>query len=161
VTFFFCLSRVKACIGQRPALCDTLLPMVALSCGNTAIVPPSSPPTTTLHVSKLSGASRVRHFYQGSSALSHWCLSSLSPTLFRSETAGVSRDSSLVPPWPTATSPRYSNSRTTYLYRRGRTRRSSPSVSVRRRACSLFSVSLMHGFLCQWPGFSPSLLFKF
>ena len=166
----FYLSRVRAFLGHRHGLCHTLSSLVALSCGNTATVPPRSPPTTTLHVSRLTEASTVRPFYLGSSTLSCWCLSRLSPTLYRSEMAGISRDSPTVPPWPTATSPRCSNSRTTYLYRRGRTqgarwcpwihRRSSPPASIRRRVCSLFFVTMPRGSRCQWPSFRPPLLFK-
>ena len=142
-------------------LCHTIPSLVAPSSGNTAVVPPRSPPTTTLHVSRLTGAVRVRPFYLGSSALSHRCLSRPSPTLYRSEMAGVSRDSSAVPPWPTATSFCCSSPWTTYLYRRGMTqgarwcpwihRRSSPSASIHRRVCLMFSVSLTRGSHCQWP----------
>ena len=95
---FFCLSHIRACLGHCRGLCHTLPSLVAPSCGNTAAVLPCSPPTTTLHVSRLTGASRVRSFYLGSSALSHWCLSHPSPMLYQSEMAGVSRDSPAVPP---------------------------------------------------------------
>ena len=145
---FFCLSHIRACLGHRRGLCHTIPSLVAPSSGNTAVVPPCSPPTTTLHVSRLTGAVRVRPFYLGSSALSHWCLSRPSPMLYWSEMAGVSRDSSIVPPWPTATSFCCSRPWTTYLYRRGMTqgarwcpwihRRSSSSASICRRVCSLF-----------------------
>jgi len=74
--------------------------------------------------------------------------------------AGVSRGSSVVPPWPTATPFRRCNPRVTYLHRCGITlgacwcpwihRRSSPSVSIRRRVCTLFSGSLTRGTRCQW-----------
>jgi len=121
---------------------------------------PRSPPTSTPHVSRLTGAIRVRRFYQESSALSHWCLSRSSPTLYRSEMAGVSRGSSAVPPWPTATPLHCSNPRATYLYRCGITpgarwcpwiyRKSSPSASIRRQVCPLFSGSLTRGTRCQW-----------
>ena len=37
--------------------------------GNTAAAPPCSPPTSTSHVSRLTGAVRVRRFYLESSAL--------------------------------------------------------------------------------------------
>jgi len=92
--------------------------------------------------------------------LSHWCLSCPFPTLNRSEMAGVSRDSSTMPPWPIATPFCCSNPWTTYLYRRGMTQgahwcpwihqRSLPSASIRRRVWPLFSVSLTRGSRCQW-----------
>jgi len=118
---FFYLSHVRACLGHRHGLCHTLSSLVAPSCGNTVAVLPRSPPTTTLHVSRLTGASRVRSVYLGSSVLAHWCLSRPFPTLYRSEMAGVSRDSPAVPPWPTTTPSCSSNPWTTYLYRRGKT----------------------------------------
>ena len=117
----FCLSQVGAFLGHRCVLCHTLSSLVAPSCGNTAAVLPRSTPTTTLHVSKLTGANRVRPFYPESSTLSRWCLSRLYPSHYWSEMAGVSQDSLAVPPWPTVTSSRCSNPRTTYPYQRGRT----------------------------------------
>jgi hypothetical protein len=121
---------------------------------------PRSPPTSTPHVSRLTGAIRVRRFYLESSALSHWCLSRSSPTLYRSEMAGVSRCSSAVPPWPTATPLCRCNPSVTYLHRCRITpgarwcpwicRRSSPSASIRRRVRPLFSGSLTRGTRCQW-----------
>ena len=157
---FFCLCHDRACWGHRCGLCHTLPSLVAPSCDNTTVVPPRSPLTTTLHMSRLTGASRVRSFYLGSSALSHWCLSHPSPMLYQSKMVGVSWDSPAVPPWPTATSSRCSNPWTTYLYRRGKTqgacrcpwihRRSSPSASIRRRVSSLLSVSLTCRSRCQW-----------
>jgi len=157
---FFCLSHVRACLGHHRGRCHTLPSLVAPSWGNTAAVPPRSPSTTTLHVSRLTEASRVRSVYLGSSTLSHWCLSRPSPTLYWPEMASVSRDSPAVPPWPTTTSSSCSNPWTTYLYRRGKTQgacwcpwnhwRSSLSASIHRRVCSLFFVSLTRGSSCQW-----------
>ena len=68
---FFSLSHVRICLGHRRGLCHVILALVTPSSGNTAAVPPRSPPTTTPHVSRLTGAVRVRLFYLGSSALSH------------------------------------------------------------------------------------------
>ena len=68
---FFCLSHVRASLGECRGLCHTIPSLVAPSSGNTVAMPPRSPPTTTLHVSRLVGAVSVRPFYLGSSALSH------------------------------------------------------------------------------------------
>jgi len=91
---FFSPSHVRACLGHRRRLCHAIPALVTPSCGNTVAVPPRSPSTTILHVRRLTGAIRVRPFYLESSALSHWCLSSPFPTLYRSEMAGVSWGSS-------------------------------------------------------------------
>jgi len=111
-------------------------------------------------VSRLTGAIRVRRFYLESSALTHWCLSRPSPTLYRSEMAGVRRGSSVVPPWPTATPLRSRNPSATYLHQCRITpgarwcpwirQRSSPLASICRRRSPLFSGSLTRGTHCQW-----------
>jgi len=157
---FFSPCCVKVCLGLGVGSCHAILASVPPSCGNTAAAPPRSPPTSTSHVSRLTGVIRVRRFYLESSALSHWCLSRSSPTLYRSEMAGVSLGSSAVPPWPMATPLRRCNPSVTYLHRCGITpgarwcpwirRRSSPSTSIRRRGCPLFSGSLTRGTRCQW-----------
>ena len=72
---FFSLYHVRTCLGHHRGLCHAIPALVTPSSGNTAAVPPRSPPTTTPHVSRLTGAVRVRLFYLGSFALSHWCLS--------------------------------------------------------------------------------------
>ena len=138
---FFSPSRVSACLGQGRGLCHAILALVSPSCRNAATAPPRSPPTTTPHMSRLTGAIRVRRFYLESSALSHWCLSRPSPTFYRSEMAGVSRGISVVPLWLTATPLRRSNPRATYLYRRGITQGSCWCPWVRHRSSpSVFSV---------------------
>ena len=146
---FFWLSHVRACLGHHRGPCHTILPLVTPSSENTAAVPPRSPPTTTPHVSRLTGAVRVKPFYLGSSTLPHWCLSHPSSKLYQSEMAGVSWDSSVMLPCPTAIPFRCFHPWTTYLYQRGMTQgarwcpwihqRSSPLVSIRRRVCSLVS----------------------
>ena len=104
---------LKVCSGHAiPA-------SVPPSSGNMAAAPPCSPPTSTPHVSRLTGAIRVRRFYLESFAVVHWCLGRSSPTLYRSEMAGVSRGSSAMPPWPTATPLRRCNPSVTYLHRCG------------------------------------------
>jgi len=156
---FFPLSHVKVCLGLGVGSCHAILVEAPPSCGNTAAAPPCAPPTSTSHVSRLTRAVRVRRFYLESSALTHWSLSCSFPTLYRSEMAGVSRGSSAVPPRPTVTPLRRCNPSATYLHRSGITpgarwcpwirRRSSPSASIRRRRCPLFSGSLTRGTRCQ------------
>jgi len=156
---FFPPSRVRVCLGLGCGPCHAIPALLLASRGNTATAPPRSPPTSTPHVSRVTGAIRVTRFYLESSALSHWCLSHSSPMLYRSEMAGVSQGGSAVPPWPTATPHRRSNPRVTHLYRCGITlgarccpwirRKSSPSASIRRRVCPLFSGPLTRGTRCQ------------
>ena len=144
----FLLSHVKVGLGVGVGPRHAIPAETPLSCGNTV----AAPPTSTLHVSRLTGAIRVRRFYQESSALTHWCLSRPSPMLYRSEMDGVSRGSSVVPPWPTATPLRRCNPSATYLHRCGIAlgarwcrwirRRSSPSARICRRRSPLFSGSL-------------------
>jgi len=72
---FFPLRCVKVYLGLGVGSRHAILALVPPSRGNTAAAPPCSPPMWTSHVSRLTGAIRVRHFYLGSSALTHWCLS--------------------------------------------------------------------------------------
>jgi len=116
---FFLPSHVRVCLGLGCGPCHAIPALVPPSCGNTAAAPLRSPPTSTPHVSRLTGAIRVRRFYLESFAVVHWCLGRLSPTLYRSEMAGVSRGSSAVPPWPTATPLHRCNPSVTYLHRCG------------------------------------------
>jgi len=155
----FPLSRVKVRLGLGVGPCHAIPAEAPLSCGNTTAAPPCSPPTSTSHVSRLTEAVRVRRFYLESSALTRWCLIRSSPTLYRSEMAGISRGSSVVPPWPTATPIHRCKTSATYLHRCGFTlgarwcpwirRRSPPSVNIRRRRSPLFSGSLTRGTRCQ------------
>jgi len=152
---FFPPSYVRVLLGLGCGSCHAIPALLSPSCGNMAAAPPRSPPTSTPHVSRLTGAIRVRRFYLESSTLSHWCLSRSSPTLYRSEMASVSRGSSAMPPWPTATPLRRCNPSVTYLHRCGITpgarwcpwirRRSSPSASIHWRVRPLFSRSLTCG----------------
>ena len=87
LSLFFPLSRVKVCLGLDVGSRHAILAFVPPPRGNTGAAPLCSPPTSTSHVSRLTGAIRVRRFYLESSALTHWCLSRLSPTLYRSEMA--------------------------------------------------------------------------
>ena len=144
---FFPLCRIRVCLGLSGGSCHAIPALMPPSCGNTVAAPPCSPPTSTSHVSRFTGAIRARRFYLESSVLSHWCLGRSSRTLYRSEMAGVSRGSSAVPPWPTATPFRRCNLSVTDLHRCGITpgacwcpwirRISSPSASIRRRRCTL------------------------
>jgi len=156
---FFPLSHVKVYLGLGVGSHHAILALVPPSCGNTAAAPPCSPPMCTSHVSRLTEAIRVRRFYLGSSTLTHWCLSRPSPMLYRSEMAGVSQCSSVVPPWPTATPLRRGNPSVAYLHHCRIApvarwcpwirRRSSPSASIRRRRSPLLSGSLTRGSRCQ------------
>ena len=156
---FILSSHIRVCVGLGCGPCHAIPALVPPSCENTATAPPRSPLTSTPHVSRLTGAIRVRRFCLESFTLSHWRLSRSSPTLYRSEMAGVSRGNSVVPPWPTATPLRRCNPSTTYLHRCGITpgarwcpwirRRSSPSASIRRRGCPLFSGSLTRRTRCE------------
>ena len=156
----FPLSCVRVCLGLGIGPRHAIPADTSPSRGNTAATPPCSPPTSTSHVNRLTGAVRVRRFHLESSALTHWCLSPLSPMLYRSEMAGVSRGSSAVPPWPTATSLRRCNPSATYLHQCRITpgarwcpwirRKSSPSASICWRRSPLFPGSLTRGTRCQW-----------
>jgi len=163
---FFPLSHVRVCLGLAIGPRHAIPAETSSSRGNMVAAPPCSPPTRTSHVSRLTGAVRVRRFYLESSALTHWCLSRPSSMLYRSEMAGVSRGSSAVPPWPTATPLRSRNPSATYLHRCGITpgarwcpwirRRRPPSASICRRRCPLFSVSLTRGARLPVTQRSPS-----
>ena len=72
---FFLLSRVKVGLGIDVGPRHSIAAEAPPSRGNTAAAPPCSPPTSTSHVSRLTGAVRVRRFHLESSALTHRCLS--------------------------------------------------------------------------------------
>jgi len=114
---FFSLGSVRVCLGLDVGPRHAIAAETPPSRGNTAAALPCSPPTSTSHVSRLTGAVRVRRFYLESFTLTHWCLSCPSRMLYRSEMAGVGRGSFAVPPWPTATPLRSRNPSATYLHR--------------------------------------------
>ena len=68
---FFLLSRVKVGLGLGVGPRHAIAAEAPPSRGNTAAAPPCSPPTSTSHVSRLTGAVRVRRSYLESSALTH------------------------------------------------------------------------------------------
>ena len=68
---FFPLSRVRVCLGLGVGPRHAIPAETSPSRGNTVAAPPCSPPTSTSHVSRLTGAVRVRHSYLESSALTH------------------------------------------------------------------------------------------
>ena len=59
---FFSPSCIRVCLGLGCGLCHTIPALVPPSRGNTATAPLCSPPTSTPHVSRLTGAIRVRRF---------------------------------------------------------------------------------------------------